>query len=80
MAITMRGTCVTCRRRRRIRRDGLVRKHWVFESIEPRSMGLENYICQGSDQEPLELVKDPEVNWHCNTGCSGCRDMINYGV
>lgn len=80
MTITMRGHCQVCNRRRRIRRNGMVRNHRRYETVEPRSMYGDNPLCAGSGLPPLELIRDAENNWHCNTGCTGCRDMIDYGV
>lgn len=67
------GICSVCKRRRRVRRDGKVRWHVVNEWSDNNGG-----FCGGSNKPPLDY--DKERNWFCNTECSGCADMIEYGV
>lgn len=74
--LTIRGICPVCKRRRRVRRDGMIRVHYV--SDWPDRNGDYGGICKGSEQKPLDYSN--EHNWFCNVDCSGCDDMIKYGV
>lgn len=84
MTITMAGHCCICKRRRRIRRNGMIRLHYDHEPIVNHGAGVNNgkgHICPGSGLLPLELLGRSEENsYFCNTGCTGCSDMITYGI
>lgn len=80
MTITIRGYCQVCKRRRRIRRDGKIRIHFRNEPFEVIDFAQPNPICFGSDALPLEMLTNEEDAYFCNTGCTGCRDMITYGI
>ena len=76
MALSIRGTCQFCNRRRRVRRDGLLRLHYEKEWEYSDGRGA---VCPGSGKVPKETVGD-EAGWFCNVGCSGCDDAIKYGI
>jgi hypothetical protein len=65
-----------CGRRRLVRQDGLVRKHYVLEGFDLRD-GDDNPLCAGSDHQPRETLAE---QYFCNVGCSGCQDVIDYGI
>lgn len=73
MTITMRGECRWCGCRRQIRRDGMIRNHYI-------EINYQGVLCPGSNGLPAEMTLDPENNYFCNVGCSGCRDIIDYGI
>lgn len=39
--------------------------------------GPDNLVCVGSEEPPTENATE---QYFCNTGCTGCRDIIKYGM
>lgn len=72
--LSIRGRCQVCNRRRRVRKDGMVREHFKRELSDGKMRGPR---CPGSSCPPRETSTG---EWFCNTGCPGCRDAISYGV
>ena len=83
MTLTIRATCQVCKRRRRVRRDGKIRSHYQWELIQSDRTAINNGrgpLCFGSDALPLEMLRHEEQSYFCNVGCSGCSDVIKYGI
>ena|SRR5688572_5906622 len=76
MTLSVRGRCSVCGQRRRVRHDGNIRIHYKRELESPMTRGEK---CPGSELPPLKSGVD-SVDYFCNTGCSGCADMIKYGI
>lgn len=77
MTLSVRGRCGVCKRRRRVRRDGNIRIHYENEMME--NADTRGSMCPGSEKLPLES-SGAKPHYFCNTGCSGCSDMIEYGI
>lgn len=70
--LSIRGRCQVCNRLRRVRKDGMVREHFKHEMADDRGPR-----CPGSGCPPRGTSKG---EWFCNVGCSGCDDVIKYGM